>query len=199
MKLPLHLPYKGSRHYLHGTDIFNAIQKVIQELSWGNGAFINHLVFRHFVYCQCDIWLDEPPDPSACFVGEGQLMLPCGSTKEFFLHEGTEQPAGRKPYDEESMVATAAYSGKSATLNAPIGYTTIEAAVALTKALNYRLAIPKQGKWVFGRIDLKQPLPLITETMTITHTKGVPLRFSVNEIAIDGRFIGTIQFIVGSP
>jgi predicted RNA-binding protein with PUA domain len=71
--------------------------------------------------------------------------------------------------------------------------------IALTKVLNYRLATPKQGKWVFGKIELSQSLPEIRKFITVTRTKAIPGRFSVNEIVIDGGIVGAIQFIVGTP
>ena len=97
------------------------------------------------------------------------------------------------------MVESASFAERSATLRAPIQYTSIEAVISLTKVLNYRLATPAIGKWVFGGIELSCAMPPITDHISIRCAKSIPGRFSVNEIVIDGRNVGNIQFIVGMP
>ena len=198
MKIQLDISYKGSRQYIHGTDLFNAIQAAASGTISGKGAYVNKFGLSRFAYHLCELCLDQCAGTGAK-VGEGELTLDDGSHTTFSLYETSQRPTERRPYDEDSMVAVAAFDGQSATLQAPIGYTTIEVVIALTKVLNYRLATPKQGKWVFGKIELNQALPTIKESVTITRTKGVPGRFSVNEIVIDGRNVGAIHFIVGTP
>jgi len=198
MKIQLGLTYKGERHYIHGSDLFNAVQFAAQGMPGGEGAYISRLGFNHFAYHQCELYLDECVGSNST-VAEGELKFSDGTDKRFCLREGTRKPTARNPYDEDSMVTVAAYSGQSATLQAPINYTTIEVVIALTKVLNYRLATPKQGKWVFGKIELSQSLPEIRKFITVTRTKAIPGRFSVNQIDIDGGIVGSVQFIVGTP
>jgi hypothetical protein len=198
MSFLLETTFKGSRHYIHGSDLFNAVQSAAQGMPGGEGVYISRLGFNHFAYHQCELYLDECVGSNST-VAEGELKFTDGSHKRFCLREGTRKPTERNPYDEDSMVAVAAYSEQSATLQAPISYTTIEVVIALTKVLNYRLATPKQGKWVFGKIELNQSLPEIRKFITVTRTKAIPGRFSVNEIVIDGGIVGAIQFIVGTP
>lgn len=198
MIIPLELAFKGARHYIQGGDFFNAVESTVRLLFGEQRAHIGRLSFTRFSYHITDLCIDEEFDPTSS-VGQGELVLIDGCRKSFWLREGIRVPSGRRPYDEDGMVAFANFSDNSATLNAPIQYTPIEAVIALTKVLNYRLATPSQGKWVFGMIDLNQALPAIGKDLTITRIKGVPGRFSVNEIVIDGRQVGIIQFIVGSP
>lgn len=198
MRIPLDLAFKGARHYIQGGDFFNSVESAARLFPGVEGAHISRLSFSRFSYHLTELCIEEDIDLDNC-VGEGELVLADGRCQPFWLREGPDVPSGRRPYDEEGMVASATFGEQSATLKAPIQFTPIEAVIALTKVLNYRLATPRQGKWVFGKIELNQSLPVIGEALTITRSKGVPGRFSVNDIVIDGRHVGTIQFIVGTP
>ncbi len=200
MKYQLSTPYKGNRHYIAGSDLFNTAQAAAEKLTGQKYAYISKLSFTRFAYRLCELVI--VPDrvmSGAKPMGEGVFRLPDGTDQVFFLYEGKVEPIERSPYDEEGMVATAIFTDNSAILDGPIQYSSIEAVIALTKVLNYRLAVPKTGKWVFGKIDLNQSLPQIESILTITRTKSVSGRFSTNEINIDGVTVGTIQFIVGAP
>lgn len=200
MKYLLSTPYKGNRHYIHGTDLFNAVQALAGKVTGVKGAYISKLLLTRFAYRQCELMTypsivisDVKP------MGEGVFRLPNGNDQVFYLYEGEVEPIERSPYDEEGIVAPAIFKGHSAVLSAPFQYSSIEVVIALTKALNYQAALPKEGKWIFGKIELTQSLPLIKKTLNITRTKSVQGRFSVNEINIDGVTVGTVQFIVGAP
>lgn len=200
MKYPLLTPFKGTRHYIQGPDLFNAVQALALFATGAKGAYVSKLAFTRFAYFKCDLVLSPEATDTACNpMGEGEFSLPDGRHQPFLLSEGTQAPLERRPYDEDSMVVSASYAGQVATLQAPIQHSSIEAVVALTKVLNYRLSPPKTGKWVFGKIDLTKALPSIQNHLTITRTKSVSGRFSVNDINIDGARVGTIQFIVGAP
>jgi len=197
MRYKLNFSYKGARHYLHGSDFFNAIQAVVDSLDGIRGSYVSKLSFTHFSYRLCELCFDEVGKNHA--VGSGELTLHNGSRKLFWLKEGLEKPVHRTPYDEGSIVRNVKYEGQSAILQATNPHTTIEVVIALTKDLHYRLSPIEEGKWVFGRIDLNQRLPLIDSTVSIARVKYLPLRFSVSEIKIDGIIVGEIQFIVGKP
>jgi hypothetical protein len=55
------------------------------------------------------------------------------------------------------------------------------------------------GKWVFGQLDLAEPLSGDYRRLKIRLKQMIGGRFSVNEIIVDGHNIGTISFIVGDP
>ncbi|WP_130357113.1 hypothetical protein [Pigmentiphaga kullae] len=198
MKIPLDLTFKGNRHYIQGGDLFNSAEAVIQAFFKSEKAYINRLSFTRFAYNQCDLLIGDIPSPEEK-IGEGSLTLPDGETRLFYLCEKSTKLLERRPYDEESMVAPATYEDRSAMLLAPLPYTSIEAVIALTKVLSYRLNEPAQGKWVFGKIDLQQKLPAIRENLTIRQVKALPGRFSVNDVVIDNIRVAQIHFIVGAP
>lgn len=197
MRYKLDFSYKGARNYLQGGDFFNAIQAVVDSLDGFRGSYVSKLSLAHFSYHLCELCFDEMGEKHS--VGSGELTLQDNSRKFFWLKEGFEKPAHRTPYNEGSIVRNARYEGQSVVLQASVPYSTIEVVIALTKDLHYRLSPIEEGKWVFGRIDLNQRLPIINRSVSIARVKHLPLRFSVSEIKIDGIMIGEIQFIVGRP
>jgi len=200
MRYKLSTPYKGKRHYIQGGDLFVAIQAFADSFAQSDGAYINKLSLFRFAYHLCELSLDEHvKENDGAMVGYGQLTVPGNNIKNFTLYEGSERPHERRPFDEDELVRSAVIDRKIITLQKKTPYTTIEVVIALTKNLNYHVAQPKTGKWVFGQIDLNQRLPLINNYVSITHTKGFPGRFSANEIVIDGNMMGVIQFIEGTP
>jgi len=200
MKYPLSTPFKGDRHYIHGSDLFNASEAVAELVTGANDAYVSKLVFTRFAYHQCELVLSSSAtDDVSNQMGAGEFRMPDGSCMPFCLYEGDQAPLERTSYDEDGMVSAAICAEQAVTLQVPIKYSSIEAVIALTKVLNYRLSPPKDGKWVFGKIELTQALPIPQSYISITRIKSVPGRFSVNEINIDGATVGTIQFIVGAP
>jgi len=198
--LTLKTPFKGSRHYIHGTDLFNALQANAELATGAPGAYISSLSFNRFAYHLCDLIVDDHADQLFHnAMGTGEFTLPNGTKRTFHLIEGKNAPHEGVPYDEDGFMAPAVFTEQKATLLVPIAITSIEAVIALTKVLNYRLSTPKAGRWVFGKIELKEALPPIESSLSITRAKSVQGRFSVNDIIIDDRHIGFIQFIVGAP
>jgi hypothetical protein len=53
------------------------------------------------------------------------------------------------------------------------------------------------GKWLFGQLDLDAPLRDDYDRLDIRMLNAFAGRFSISEIQLDGRSIGTIRFIVG--
>jgi hypothetical protein len=198
MNIQLQTPFKGPRHYIQGGDIFNEIENQLHRLPRYAGAYVSNLTFQKFSYHLCELVLGgaSPPEP---YAAKGEVSWPDGSKQAFHVIETEVPPGARVPYDEEAMVSHAVYDGTKVNLGAPIPYSTIEAAIALTKVLNYKLNPPRTGKWIFGRIDLVKPLPSIQTSVQIEQAQALPGRFSRNEIVVDGERVGTIQFIVGSP
>lgn len=197
MKTLLNTPYKGSRHYIHGSDLFNKINEILSATPEYRPYYVSQLVFTRFTYHLCELVIDEVVEPQL-IAGKG-IISSVDNKKNFYLVETGSPPSERYPFDEESLVATAKYHDSSITLNQDSGYTSIETIIALTKALSYKLMPLNKEKWVFGRIDLKSSLPVITHSITIKQSNAIQGRFSVNNIEIDGNSVGKIQFITGNP
>lgn len=201
MKKLLLLSYKGEREYLHGSDFYNALAEVAARLTGEANAFVERLAFRRFARRACEITTEQPTEP-ATVVGQVRFRMPGrASSQEAWLVEIDNPVSGRRPFDEAALVANAFLDAKSRHICLPERsvYTPIEDVIALTKQLNYAVCPEVNGKWVFGQLDLVEPLTGSYQRLEIWMKNLIDGRFSVNDIIVDGRNIGSMRFIVGTP
>jgi len=191
----LSVGFKGERSYIQGGDIFNA---VADRLATDDpDAWVEHLAFRHFARRDCDlVW--ERPSETAVLIAQGRSGPP-ERKRPFWVIESTRDAVGRRPFDEDSIMDAAISAGKVIWLEQRSAHTLIEEIIALTKRLAYELTPDVDGKWVFGQIDLKGPLPDIYQRLRIEQKNLIAGRFSVNHISFDDAEIGSIRFITGAP
>lgn len=201
MKKLLTLSYKGSREYLHGTDFFNALAEAAPAITGDPDAFLDRLIFRRFARMACEVTTDQPVDQSKT-VGQVRFRMPHDTSHlDAWLVETNSSVLSRGPFDEERLLANAGLDegGRSACLPARSEYTPIDDVVILTKYLNYAISPEVAGKWVFGQLDILEPLTGRYQTLEIQMKSLIANRFSVSDILIDRHRIGTIRFIVGAP
>lgn len=191
----LNVSFKGERDYIQGGDIFNAINERVGTMS--PFGWVSHLAFRSFCRNDCELHWNNPGSEYQ-LVAQGTACFSDGD-RQFWIIETDEEAAGRRPFDEDKLVAPALSEQNSIELRERSEYTPIEEVIALTKRLSYELASDVEGKWVFGQLDLKNPLPQEYSSLRISRTSIIGNRFSVNAIEINGAHLGDIRFIVGSP
>jgi hypothetical protein len=197
MREYFYIPFKGDRNYVHGTDIFNSLRKHLKEKLISGNVFLKSIKFNKFSYKNLQlVYLENLDDFDK--VVEGVFYVN-GDLMDFCLIEAEGSPRERTGYDEDSIVSSAVFNRDGVELSAMNNFSTIEVLIALTKALNNRINPAKEGKWMFGRLDLNMDLPLIKKTISIHIRKNIAGRFSINEIKIDDEVVGTVQFIVGKP
>jgi len=195
----LPLKFKGTRDYLHGSDFFNALTAIGEELTCHAGCFIDRLVFRRYARNLCEITANKPDDVDK-LIGQVRYMYSASESGfDYFLVETNQPISERYPYDEsliEKMIDLNREL-RSAVLSEPSGYTTIEDVIVLTKYLNYAISPVIEGKWLFGQLTLDESLPDSYVSLEIQMRNLFEARFSVSNIFVDGLKIGTIKFIVG--
>jgi hypothetical protein len=199
MKKLLAISYKGDRTYLQGGDFFNALMVTATEI--GPDAFVDRLTFRRFACRACLVTTDQHVDPSKV-IGQVRFRLPHDSShQDAWLIESDIVVTDRRPFDEALLLANASLDVSRRYAQLPVRsiYTPIEDVIALTKHLNYAISPEVTGKWVFGQLDLFQPLDSSYIALEIQMQNLIANRFSVNHILTDGCRIGTIRFIVGVP
>lgn len=191
----LNVGFKGARNYIHGSDIYNEIDAHIRATS--SDSYVEHLAFRRFARRDCDLLWTEP-STRVIPIGEGRVRLH-DEHRRFWVCESPREAAGRRPYEEDSIVRASTINGKRIAMTHRSVYTPIEEIIALTKRLAYHLTPEIEGKWVFGQLDLSQRIPEKYDRLTIEQTKLLADRFSVNAIIIGDANIGSIRFIAGDP
>jgi len=194
---PLQMKLKGSRTYIHGSDMFNQLSAAAGGLTGDDASFVSMISFRRFARNDCMITLEPPP--AETLVAEARLRDSAGEDTPVWIAETLEPPAGRYDFDEEGLVAPAVIDGDVITGAANTRYTPIEVAIALTKRLTYHRHPKPAGKWVFGQLELTKALPTDYREMSIRARATIAGRFSRNELMVDGQSYGTMRFIVGTP
>lgn len=198
--------FKGQRNYIQGGDIFNALTEVVASLVQDEAAFVSWLAFRTFARASCSV-MTEPPAVGDKLIAQARIEVddPARQGQKLFIPvwviEDPEPIDDRRPFDEEKLLAPAILDveNKSCTLLQRSIYTPIEDLIALTKHLHNVLYPEIDGKWLFAQLDLEIPLGNAYRQAAVILKSVVTGRFSVSDIVIDGRNIGTIRFIVGKP
>lgn len=196
----LTLSYKGTRDYLHGSDFFNTLMDLSEEITGISGSFIERLTFRRYAKRMCYITNTKPSEQDK-IVGQVRYMNPRDNSHLiFWLVETDKSITDRYPFDETDMLSGCELNQEKRSVVLPKRtiFTPIEDIIVLTKYLNYAISPISNGKWLFGQLDLTEPL-LDNYQMLEIHMKNlIEKKFSVNDIKIDGRQIGTIRFIMGA-
>lgn len=190
------LKYKGSRDYLQGGDLYNAIAETLSEQF---GGHLVRLAFKHFARNQCQLLL-EPIIDSTDVMGKGSWRKASGEMQRFWICE-TDRPVTESyHFDEDAIIDPTQLDGSTILGYCTNDYSVIENVIALTKRLNYALSPDVKGKWLFGQLDLKvRGLPAIWQEILVERMLCVGNRFSRNRILIDGTDYGEIRFIVDQP
>lgn len=200
LQLNLHIPYKGSRAYLHGTSFFDEVERVNIEMNLFPNLFLEKIIFRRFSINQCVLSLKNPIDFSMVVAQGCYSSLDKSVKKEFWILESGFKTTERITYDEDCLLAAAAIclDTKSIHRHGLVNSgTTIEEIVAFTKYLHNAVAAPNVGKWLFAQIELNQKLPKIFNNIEIQLTKMIANKFSISLVFLDGINVGSISFIVG--
>lgn len=184
--------FKGSRTYVHGTDIYKAFWEYYQA---NESSSIQSLQISFHGMSRQNLEL-----VSECDDEEVQVLLTVtnedGDKQKYYLRETEDAPAGRYPYDEEAVVDgwLLEEEGLSAYLEQPKGdYTSIESLVALNKAFLTEIHSP-DGKWLFARLKIKSFLPANCRSIRLRTNSTSNLRLVRSKIEIDGEPFGEIYF-----
>ncbi|MDU9404598.1 hypothetical protein RTH46_19115 [Pseudomonas sp. zfem004] len=192
----LDFEFKGERNYIQGGDIFNGVEGLAREMF--SDGFVSLLVFRNLTRRHCVLAFES--QTSMQVVATGNISTADGQRHGFWLYERDEEVIGRYPFDEEAVLSTSSLKPEEKLISMQSGdsVTPIEYVIALTKRLSYALAPNIDGKWLFGQLNLDQPL-VPAGIIKIVQKSILHGRMSVNEIWLDDVMVGTIRFIVGKP
>ena len=149
----LQIPFKGSRDYLQGPDIFDWVLSYLNDANAGP-LDVFEISFHSMAIKPLELSVREVPrggKPTATgyYVGtEGKVR--------FWLTETNGKIEGRVPYSEEELVACLHYfdNDNEVELAKGVGFSDIETWVSMTKALHHKMFPEATGKWVFARAKL---------------------------------------------
>lgn len=192
----LAIPFRGSRDYLAGTDLFSAISYWVSECTGTSTVFVSQITFHRLATHAVRVMLGGSKPPPEAFANFTLDQTSSGSQTTGWLVETSKPVSSRVEYDEAGLVAGAQFdaSSKTGTLSIPEEFSTIQALVALTKVLCNRVA-PGGGAWLFGRLDLTLPLKHQADTIEVSLKRLIDQRYAILEVRQDAVHVGSIRFI----
>jgi hypothetical protein len=190
-KYSLEFCFKGSRNYVHGTDIFN---KVIKQLK---NEMLNKkidLSFHGIARTNIDL-VNEKPDNEKLIKFAIKFINKDNKKEVMYGIENGKKIECRYEYPEENIynLSNLNLEKKEVVLNKDTSFSFIENIVALNKYLLVNLFSNANGKWYFTRLQLKEnidsnyPLKLILKG-------SFNLKLTKTEILIADKSIGFIYF-----
>ena len=186
----LKLPLLGSRNYLHGTTLFEALEKRFVD-----GSAISLKLSQMMLTDTVRVQEFDPAVELGRAYSATVTWMADGSRRGLGVSPLlTSDQIDRAVYDEESIVAKADFQDHSVTIAQPSGYSLVKTIVALHKALLFRLLAPaRSGQWLFTRFDL-EAVPASWLPLSISHGQGSNLAAVASEVAFDGRPGGRVMF-----
>ncbi len=180
--------FKGSRNYLHSTDVFNTMLSLF-------GKDIGNIDFSFYRITDKNILLtDIKPSSNESLV----FTFSFQRNKEKFTYYGLETKTPidcRYPYDEDAIVANALldHTQKCAILNSSTKYSFIEHLVALTKVMHLNFLPPNKGKWFFARLQLLE-VPENFLPLKVCLKQKLGLKLTRSSVFVDDKLLGSIYF-----
>lgn len=192
----LDLPFRGTRSYVHSTDLYGAILAEARKREAPvEGAFT--LSLRRMIRRKPMLHLRRggartlPPDACLDFVFSGTQEPWWG-----YATESAEPVSRRVAYDEERIWSPATVSDASITLEADTGMAPIEVVTALAVLLhrNY-LPPPPDRKWLLVRAIFDRILvPEDARQVRLEIVKQVAGRFTLTTVRTGGGDLGRLDF-----
>lgn len=186
----LTLPYLGQREYLHGTTLYDALRDRLR-----GGENIRFKLARMIRSDRVRVEQPglAPGDPSVC----AATLTWSASGDERRLDIVPAEPSRsprREPFDEEAIVSRARFERRCAMLNDQRQESFVRSAVALNKALLFRLLTPPlPGQWLFTRLELGRDIDRFAE-MAVCYRGQVGFSAVSSAVEVDGHAAGTVMF-----
>jgi len=187
-KMNLDFCFKGTRTYIHGTDIFTKLIEAYHSSKNIDIAFhgitINNITFS----------TDKPENEE---VKVTFRALHHGNKIKYFGIENDSRVNCRYEYFEEKIVdnSTVDIIEKSILLNKQTEYSFIEHIVAMNKALVEKLYLEVNGKWYFTRLQLKENVDLSDcKSLKLILKSNFQFKLTKTAVFVNEKEVGFIYF-----
>lgn len=190
--IKLRLCFKGSRGYLHGSDIFNSLTSNLLEIF--PDSFITNLLFRRFAKNQLCVFFDKIEDESK-IIGHGNLKLKNKSIKKFWIKEIDDEVTSSYEFNEDLILSYTIINKNQISIINRDTFSLIENIIILTKKINYLICPLTNDKWIFSQIKLEKIFPNSWNKIDIILDKMKKKTYSESKIIIDNKNYGVIRFM----
>ncbi len=181
--MQLVLPYLGSRDYLHGTTLFDALL----PLAPCDAEFT--FKFARMIRSNVVSVAGEAGDASLAW------KSPSAGPGAFHVTPlAIAAPVERRAYPESLVASCVTVEGKRARYEGESPFSLVATLIPIHKTLLAENVTPtKPGQWVFTRLDLARRVAAFT-AVELHLTAYVPDQLARSTITISGEEIGTLYF-----
>lgn len=197
--IPVTFCFKGSRDYVHGTDMFNKIIELKKERFNGVEFIDIDMTVRSIASTNMNMFESQSfhIDPSTPINANFSINAN-GNRIDVLLVENGDAINCKYEYNEEEIehAAVVQIEEKIITLSNFSKYTLIEKIVALNKKLLNSLFPNHGGKWYFTKIKLREMnlnTP-ISATIKLSFKKNMDFKITDTVIMVNDKQIGNIYF-----
>jgi hypothetical protein len=187
--------FKGSRSYIQGPDIFNAM---IGE--GGAAAELSNIRFSVHDFVRTPICRIYQGSSKEEINSVHDICARCqfdvdGITRWLVMTQDSGDAASgkRNDYDEARVVGLCRMEGEGITMVGQSPFTFIETIVSMNKHMHQQLFPEVAGKWIFTRIDLEQGC-MAQEKLALQFRHNMNYRLTKSDILVDGKKIGDLYF-----
>lgn len=185
--------FKGTRTYIHGTDIFTAMVSSCPTAGMTNIRFSVH-EFIDTPTCRLYLASSKEALKELENISARCALQVAGAARWLALTPGSgdSRSASRYMYDESRVISLCRMEHEGITL-AQSPFSFIETVVAMTKHMHQQLFPLVVGKWVFTRIDLTA-FSAARENLSLTFKHNMNFHLTRSDIMVNGLKVGDIFF-----
>lgn len=181
--------FKGSRNYVHGTSLFNALEHAAEQRGLANGKI--NVSFKKMIHNPLCILEERMPTTEDSVVAK--ITSSDGVTITLCVNEATEvEITDRQEFDELEVCKGAVLGENSIVQENPHHRDLIELLVSLCKKM-HQVCIDDTKKWVFSRYDGFFPIPA-PHKVELRITKQVGTRLTCSDVLVNDQKVGDMYF-----
>lgn len=181
--------FKGSRNYVHGTSLFNALVNAAGQKNLAEG--IINVSFKHMIHNPVCVLEERLPA-----IDDSVVAKIIGNNGDSFALCINESPKTDEiewqVFDESEVCRGAVVGEKCITQYNPHHQDRIELLVSLCKKMHQE-CVDDSKKWVFSRYDGQFPIPA-SGKVELRITKQVGTRLTCSDVVVDDLKIGDMYF-----
>lgn len=185
----LRFAFKGSRNYVHGTSLFNALVQAAEQRGLLEGTI--NVSFKHMIRNPTCVLEQRASNAKDAVVA--RLTSTGEESVTLCINEGPEiEEDERQEFDEAEVCRGAVLLNKSIVQESPHHQDRIELLVSLCKKMHQE-CVDGSKKWVFSRYDGRFPIPTL-EKVELKITKQVGKRLTCSDVLVNDQKIGDMYF-----
>ncbi|MFD1007297.1 hypothetical protein [Oceanisphaera ostreae] len=181
--------FKGSRNYVHGTSLFNALEHAAEQRGLPEGKInVSFKKMIHNPLCTLEERMPNTDDSVAAKIisSDGVIIALC-------INEAADVGITvRQEFDEPEVCRGAVLGENSIVQENPHHQDRIELLVSLCKKM-HQAFIDDTKKWVFSRYDGQFPIPS-PHKVELRITKQVGTRLTCSDVLVNDKKIGDMYF-----